>query len=211
MIAPTFESLATKYSKPKKITFCKVNVDNQREVAQQYGVRAMPTFLVFHNGSVVNTIQGANPPALTAAVEKAVKLAGPGGGSSFSSPGQRLGGSGLGSSSRGSRSLSLPRRWNLNKFIDAVITFFGLYFISLFSVSGASLSRSSRHCAPFTRPVTEKSLAVRPLQSCRELAVQQEESSAAAVTATSGRQCKLTARGTVDVQDVGRPRELGRQ
>ena len=76
MIAPAFESLSTKYSKPGKITFCKVNVDNQQPIAQAHGVRAMPTFLIFKNGSVIDTIQGANPPALTAAVEKAVKLAG---------------------------------------------------------------------------------------------------------------------------------------
>ncbi len=61
MIAPTFESLSTKYSKPNKITFCKVDVDKQQEIASQYGVRAMPTFLILHNGSVIQTIQGANP------------------------------------------------------------------------------------------------------------------------------------------------------
>ncbi|KAK6821250.1 putative thioredoxin [Apiospora arundinis] len=81
MVAPTFESLSTKFSKPGKITFCKVNVDNQQPIASAHGVRAMPTFLIFKNGSVIETIQGANPPALTAGVEKAVKLAGPGGAS----------------------------------------------------------------------------------------------------------------------------------
>jgi len=32
----------------------------------------MPTFLVLKKGSVVSTIQGANPPALRAAIEAAV-------------------------------------------------------------------------------------------------------------------------------------------
>jgi thiol-disulfide isomerase/thioredoxin len=134
MIAPTFESLSTKYSKPKKITFCKVNVDNQQAVAQMYSVRAMPTFLVLHKGSVVQTVQGANPPALTAAVDKGVKLAGAAAGPSFGSGGHRLGGSGVAPGSAGG-SIRRPITWDLNKFIDAVIAFFGLYFVSLFSVS----------------------------------------------------------------------------
>jgi len=130
MIAPTFESLSTKYSKPKKITFCKVDVDSQQAVAQMYSVRAMPTFLVLHNGSVVQTVQGANPPALAAAVEKGVKLAGAAAGPTFGSGGHRLGGSGV-----ASRSLGRSVAWDLRKLVDAIVTFFGLYFVSLFSVS----------------------------------------------------------------------------
>jgi thiol-disulfide isomerase/thioredoxin len=136
MIAPTFESLSTKYSKPNKIAFCKVDVDNQRDVAQQYSVRAMPTFLVLRNGSVIETIQGANPPALTAAVEKAVKLAGPGGGggATFSGSGQRLGGSGV-----GPKTVRRPMKWAFKPLLEAVIAFFGLYFWSLLSVSTCSM------------------------------------------------------------------------
>jgi len=141
MIAPTFESLSTKYSKPKKITFCKVDVDSQGEVAQQYGVRAMPTFLVLHNGSVIDTIQGANPPSLTAAVEKAIKLAGPQGGSSFGTGGHRLGGSGVSAPrATGGRTLSRPRNWNLSNLLQSIWAFFGLYFWSLFSVSSSKTS-----------------------------------------------------------------------
>lgn len=133
MIAPTFESLSTKYSKPKKIAFCKVDVDSQKDVAQQYGVRAMPTFLILRNGSVIETIQGANPPALTSAVEKAVKLAGPVAGQSFGPGGHRLGGSGVGTSR--ANTLSQPLRWDINNLINLIISFFGLYIVSLFSVS----------------------------------------------------------------------------
>jgi len=136
MIAPHFEGLATKYTKPNRIAFVKVNVDNQQAIAQQYGVRAMPTFLVIHNNSVINTIQGANPPSLTAAVEKAIKLAGAGGGSSFGTAGQRLGGAPLGGQrAGGSGSIARPVRWDLNNIINTVLMFFGLYFASLFSVS----------------------------------------------------------------------------
>jgi len=133
MIAPTFESLSTKFSKPNKITFAKIDVDQQRDIASQYNVRSMPTFLILRNGTVIDTIQGANPPALSAAVEKAVKLAGAAPGSAFSSGGRTLGGNSAAKSSA-RQPLGRPQNWDLNNFINALITFFGLYFTSLFSV-----------------------------------------------------------------------------
>ncbi|KAK3372379.1 thioredoxin-like protein [Podospora didyma] len=144
MIAPTFESLSTKYSKPKKITFCKVDVDKQGEVAQLYGVRAMPTFLIFHNGSVINTIQGANPPALSSAVERAVKLAGAGAapGVVFGTPGQRLGGTGLAAPGR-TTSVARTMAWDLNNLINTIIAFFGLYFVSLLSLDPYKAAENS--------------------------------------------------------------------
>lgn len=166
MIAPTFESLATKYAKPNKIAFAKVDVDAQADVAQQYSVRAMPTFLVLRNGSVIDTIQGANPPALIAAVEKAVKLAGvggAGGGAVFKTTGQRLGGSGVvGEGARGNAGRSVGRSrmaWNLRKILDGVIAFLGLYLVSLFSVSCPLfpvgcwvVANVSRSLTPTSRP-----------------------------------------------------------
>lgn len=161
MIAPTFESLATKYAKPGRIAFAKVDVDSNRDVAQLYSVRAMPTFVILHKGSVIDTIQGANPQALTAAVEKAVKLAGPGGGASFSTPGRTLGGppatsagaatkptvrigggatrEAAGNPVRGSASV-----WNPNNIINAVMVFVGLYLTSLFSLDPYMAAQNSR-------------------------------------------------------------------
>lgn len=137
MIAPTFESLSTKYSKPGKITFCKVNVDNHQSIAQSHGVSAMPTFLIFKNGSVIDTIRGASPPALTTAVEKAVKLAGSGpSGAPFAVPGRTLGG-GNNTTARRSQGNTLGGRpWSFSpfNFVNALLTFFGLYFASLLSV-----------------------------------------------------------------------------
>lgn len=137
MIAPTFESLATKYTKPKRIAFAKIDVDKLRDVASQYGVRAMPTFMIFKNGSPIETIQGANPPKLTQAVENAVKMAGPVASAGFSAPGRTLGGPSAGGQKQ---SLRRPIRWDLNNFINAIIGFFGLYFVSLFSVGGHELA-----------------------------------------------------------------------
>ncbi|CAK7215163.1 hypothetical protein SBRCBS47491_002388 [Sporothrix bragantina] len=160
MIAPTFESLANKYAKPNRIAFAKVDVDNQRDIAQQYGVRAMPTFVILRNGSVHETIQGANPPALTAAVEKAVKLA-TGGGSTFSTPGRTLGSdepkTASSSSSAGIRIGGGPSRPSGNpiqghrswfdpmRIINWLISFIGLYLTSLFSLDPYMAAQNSKY------------------------------------------------------------------
>jgi len=40
VISPIFEQLAIAETKPGRIVFCKVNVDNQRDVASTYGISA---------------------------------------------------------------------------------------------------------------------------------------------------------------------------
>ncbi|ROW16474.1 hypothetical protein VPNG_02902 [Cytospora leucostoma] len=157
MIAPTFESLAAKHTKPKRIAFAKINVDNQRDVASRHGVKAMPTFIIFKNGSAIETIQGANPPALTAAVEKAVKLAGPTAGAGFSAPGRTLGAGG-----QQRQSLQRPLKWDLNNFLNAIINFIGLYFVSLFSLDPYQAAANSRY--NIHNPVAS---AIRPGGSAR--------------------------------------------
>ncbi len=52
--------------------FFKLDVDEVPDVAQELGVRAMPTFLLFKNGEKVGEVVGANPNALKAAIEKEV-------------------------------------------------------------------------------------------------------------------------------------------
>ncbi|KAK2629767.1 hypothetical protein QTJ16_000587 [Diplocarpon rosae] len=137
-IAPTYESLATKHSKPNRVTFTKVNVDNQQEIAQKYGLtesNSMPTFMIFRSGSIINTIRGADTRGLTTAIESAVKLAGPAA-PAYSSVGRTLGGA---PSPRASSS----RPFNFKGIIDAVIGFLGLYLISLFSFDAYSAAENS--------------------------------------------------------------------
>lgn len=55
--------------------FYKLDVDEVPDVAQELGVRAMPTFMVFKNGEKVGEVVGANQKALEALVEKEVKVA----------------------------------------------------------------------------------------------------------------------------------------
>jgi thioredoxin 1 len=52
--------------------FIKVDVDEVPDVAQELGIRAMPTFIIFKGGEKVGEIVGANPPALKAAIVKAL-------------------------------------------------------------------------------------------------------------------------------------------
>jgi thioredoxin 1 len=49
--------------------FYKLDVDEVPDVAQELGIRAMPTFLLFKNGDKVAEVVGANPKALEAAIK----------------------------------------------------------------------------------------------------------------------------------------------
>ncbi|KAH8428483.1 thioredoxin-like protein 1 [Aspergillus melleus] len=69
-IAPAYEKLATQLSRPNRITFTKVNVDHQQDIAKAYGITAMPTFIVFQRGRPINTVRGADPQKLSEAVRK---------------------------------------------------------------------------------------------------------------------------------------------
>jgi len=50
--------------------FYKLDVDEVPDVAQELGIRAMPTFLLFKNGEKVGEVVGANPKALEAAIQQ---------------------------------------------------------------------------------------------------------------------------------------------
>src|SRR5882672_2741964 len=55
-VAPILDELATEYDGRVKIG--KVNIDQAQELAAQYGVRAIPTLLVFKDGQVSDQIVG---------------------------------------------------------------------------------------------------------------------------------------------------------
>lgn len=58
MIAPVIEELSQEVKNAK---ICKVNVDEEPELAQQFGVMSIPTLAVFSNGRLVNKAVGARP------------------------------------------------------------------------------------------------------------------------------------------------------
>ena len=66
-LIPFFVRMSEDYPNAK---FCKLDVDEVPEVAQELGVRAMPTFMLFKGGEKVEEVVGANPNAIKTAVEK---------------------------------------------------------------------------------------------------------------------------------------------
>ncbi len=56
MIAPILEELATELA--GKLTIAKVNVDDHGELAAQYGIRAIPTMLLFKGGQLADQFVG---------------------------------------------------------------------------------------------------------------------------------------------------------
>ena len=53
---PIFTRMARKY---KRVRFARVNVDNAQDIARKYGVQSIPTFIMFKNGEIANTMVGA--------------------------------------------------------------------------------------------------------------------------------------------------------
>ena len=60
MIAPVLEEVA---AERPDVKVCKVNVDEEQELAISYGVSSIPTLLVFKDGQLVNKSIGAIPKA----------------------------------------------------------------------------------------------------------------------------------------------------
>jgi thioredoxin 1 len=58
-IAPVVEELAKQYK--GKVKIAKMDVDEHQQVPQQFGIRSIPTLLLFKGGRVVDTIVGAVP------------------------------------------------------------------------------------------------------------------------------------------------------
>ena len=69
-IAPVLEELAETYG--EALTVAKVNVDENQEKAGAFGVRAIPTLVLFKDGAPVETLVGLQDRAsLAAALERA--------------------------------------------------------------------------------------------------------------------------------------------
>jgi thioredoxin 1 len=68
MIAPILDEVATSYS--GKLTVAKMNVDQNREVPAKFGIRGIPTLMVFKSGQLAATKVGALSKAqLTAFID----------------------------------------------------------------------------------------------------------------------------------------------
>lgn len=56
-LTPVLEEVATKYS--SKVTFAKMNVDENQEVPAKFGIRGIPTLLLFKDGEMIATRVGS--------------------------------------------------------------------------------------------------------------------------------------------------------
>ncbi|MDO4250589.1 MAG: thioredoxin [Moraxella sp.] len=65
-IAPTLELLAEEYKDRAKVV--KVDVDNNTETAARFGIRSIPTLMVFKNGERLETVVGGRSKADLAAL-----------------------------------------------------------------------------------------------------------------------------------------------
>ena len=62
MIEPIVEELATEKEGTLKVA--KMNADNNPNTAMKFGIRSIPTLLVFKNGQIVDQIIGAVPKSI---------------------------------------------------------------------------------------------------------------------------------------------------
>lgn len=58
MMGPVVDNLAEEVKNAK---ICKLDIDESQQIAGQYGVMSVPTFMVFENGQVVNKSMGVMP------------------------------------------------------------------------------------------------------------------------------------------------------
>lgn len=98
MVGPVVERLAKEYD--GRMTFTKVNVDEFPEISRRYGVRSIPTMIIFREGRAATRITGFKPEAqLRPHIERYARKAGDGEGElaavGAGEPGSPDGGGGL--------------------------------------------------------------------------------------------------------------------
>ena len=69
MIAPYLDNIADEYK--GKVTVAKLDVDQNGQSAMKYGVRGIPTMILFENGQQKEVIVGADPNRIKDIVAKA--------------------------------------------------------------------------------------------------------------------------------------------
>lgn len=102
-IAPLYDQLSSSLSRKNVVTFVKIDVESQKEIASTYNVTSLPTFMIFREGKTIEKVQGADPRKLQEVVKKLAKEVSESG--SGSGAGEASGSSGGGSW----RGADLPR------------------------------------------------------------------------------------------------------
>jgi thioredoxin 1 len=68
VLAPVVEEIASSYK--GKLKVAKLNVDENQEIAMKYGIRSIPTLILFKDGKALDQIIGAVPKS---EIEKMIK------------------------------------------------------------------------------------------------------------------------------------------
>ncbi|MCF0173847.1 MAG: thioredoxin [Bacteroidales bacterium] len=70
-LAPTITAIAAEYE--GKAVVAKCDVDECADIAEEYGIRNIPTLLFFKNGELVDRLVGNNPkPVITAKIDSLI-------------------------------------------------------------------------------------------------------------------------------------------
>ncbi|KJA28343.1 hypothetical protein HYPSUDRAFT_33706 [Hypholoma sublateritium FD-334 SS-4] len=72
-ISPVFEGFSDS-EENANVEFYKVDVDDQGEIAEEVGIKAMPTFMLYKDGAKVETVVGANPTNVKSLITQAASL-----------------------------------------------------------------------------------------------------------------------------------------
>jgi thioredoxin 1 len=64
MVAPVVQEIAEQYE--GKVKVVKVNTDENPQIASQYGIRSIPTLMIFKGGTKVDSMVGAVPKSTIA-------------------------------------------------------------------------------------------------------------------------------------------------
>ena len=58
MLSPTIDEIAEEHP---EIKVCKINIDDEAELAIRHGVMSVPTLMIFRNGEIAQTAVGVRP------------------------------------------------------------------------------------------------------------------------------------------------------
>ena len=106
MMHPLFDQMSLKYT---NVVFIRVDSDQNRDLAGQYGVSGLPTFVLVIHGDEVDRVVGADPNALESKIQQYANSA-----ATFKGTGMSLGGS-------GARDAQSIREMRLKNFKDVKI------------------------------------------------------------------------------------------
>ena len=59
LLGPTLEEISLE--KEGKLTIVKINIDENQEMAAKYGIKSIPTMLIFNKGDLKNQLVGSMP------------------------------------------------------------------------------------------------------------------------------------------------------